>query len=86
MVLPERALHVACPTKSGPRGANTVVEQHLQRWHVLNVHKCVLLGKLKGLQGFSESLQHCIRPQSSVTSLYGRFSALNLPYKEVTEL
>jgi len=20
-------------------------EQHLQRWHVLNVHKCVLLGK-----------------------------------------
>jgi len=26
-----------------------------------------------------------IRPQSSVTSLYGHFSALNLPYKEVTE-
>ena len=37
------------------------------------------------VQGFAESLQHCIRPQSSVTALYGSFSALNLPYKEVTE-
>jgi len=25
------------------------------------------------LQGFAESLQHCIRPQSSVTSLYGSY-------------
>jgi len=38
------------------------------------------------LQGFAELLQHCIRAQSSVTALYGSFSALNLPYKEVTEL
>jgi len=38
------------------------------------------------IQGFAESLQHCIRRQSSVTALYGSFSALNLPYKEVTEL
>jgi len=37
------------------------------------------------IQGFAESLQHCIRPQSSVTASYGSFSALNLPYKEVTE-
>ena len=37
------------------------------------------------LQGFAKSLQHCIKPPISVTSLYGRFSALNLPYKEVTE-
>ena len=37
------------------------------------------------IQGFAESLQHCIRPQSSVTALYGSFSALKLPYKEVTE-
>jgi len=29
---------------------NAMGEQHLQRWHVLNVHKCVLLGKLKVLQ------------------------------------
>jgi len=35
----------ACPTKPGPRGANDVGEQHVQMWHVLNVHKCVLLGK-----------------------------------------
>jgi len=35
-----------CPTQSGPRGANAVGEKHLQKWHVLNVHKClVLLGK-----------------------------------------
>ena len=42
------------------------------------------------IQGFAESLQHCIRPQlsnfliwkflSSVTSLYESVSALNLPY------
>jgi len=38
------------------------------------------------LQGFAEALQHCTRPQSSVCSLYGRHWALNLPYKEVTEL
>jgi len=38
------------PTKSGPRGANTVGEEHLQMWHVLNVQMCILLGKeLKGL-------------------------------------
>jgi len=37
------------------------------------------------IQGFAESLQHCIRPQSSVTSSYGSFSALNIPYKEVIE-
>ena len=37
------------------------------------------------LQGFAESLQHCIKPQISVNALYGSFSALNLPYKEVTE-
>ena len=37
------------------------------------------------LQGFAESLQHCIRPQSSVTALYGSSSALKLPCKEVTE-
>jgi len=28
-----------CPTKTGPRGANAVGEE------VLDVHKCVLLGK-----------------------------------------
>ena len=38
------------------------------------------------VQGFAESLQHCIRPQSAVTSLYGRFRAQCLPYKEVTEI
>jgi len=37
------------------------------------------------IQGFAESLQHCIRPQNSVTALYGSFSALKLPYKDVTE-
>jgi len=36
-------------------------------------------------KGFAESLQHFIKPQISITSLYGSFSALNLPYKEVTE-
>ena len=40
-----------CPTKSGPREVNTVGEEHQQTWHVLNVHKCVLLGKNSGLQG-----------------------------------
>ena len=38
------------------------------------------------VQGFAESLQHCISPQSSVTSLYGSYWAPYLPYKEVTEL
>jgi len=42
-----------------------------------------LLGR--GLHGFAESLQHYIKPQISLTSLYGSFSALNLPYNEVTE-
>ena len=28
------------------------------------------------VQGFAKSLLHCIRPQSSVTSLYGSFSAV----------
>ena len=32
------------------------------------------------IQGFAESLQQCNRPQSSVTSLYGSFLALKLPY------
>ena len=32
-------------TKSGPRGANAVGEERLLTWHVLRVHKCVLLGK-----------------------------------------
>jgi len=36
------------------------------------------------IQGFADTLQHCIRQQSSVTALYGSFSALKLPYKEVT--
>jgi len=34
-----------CPTKSGPIGANTVEEEHLRMWHLLNVHECVLLEK-----------------------------------------
>ena len=34
-----------CPTKSGHSGANTVGEEHLQTCPLLNVHKCVLLGK-----------------------------------------
>ena len=38
------------------------------------------------IQGFSEFLQPCTRPQNSVTSLYGRFSTEKLPYKAVTEL
>jgi len=35
------------------------------------------------VQGFAESLQHCIRPQSSVTALYGSFSAPNLPLRKL---
>ena len=49
----------ACPTKSSPRGLNTVEEQQLQMWHVLNIHKCVLLGKefrVKGLTIAGHSL------------------------------
>ena len=42
-------------------------------------------GSTIAVLGFSESLQHCVRPQHSVTSLYGRFRAQKLPYKEVTE-
>jgi len=38
------------------------------------------------LHFFAESLQHHIRPQISVTSLYERFRAQCVPYKEVTEL
>jgi len=34
-----------CPTKSGPRGVNTVGGEHLRMWHVLNVHKSELLEK-----------------------------------------
>ena len=47
---------------------------------------CLLLKvDYQQIQGFAESLQHCIKPQISVTSLYGSFSTLNLPYKEVNE-
>ena len=42
--------------------------------------------KICWVQDFAEPLQHCIRPHSSVISLYGMHWALNLPYKEVTEL
>lgn len=35
---------------------------------------------------FAESLQQCIIPQSSATSLYGGFRAQCLPYKEASEL
>ena len=31
-------------------------------------------------------MQHCIGPQNSVTSIYGRFRAEKRPYKEVTEV
>ena len=41
--------------------------------------------KLWRVQGFAESLQHSIKPQISVTYLFGSFPTLNLPYKEVTE-
>jgi len=44
-VLPEgNALHVCFPTKSGSR-VNAVGEEHQQMWHMLNAHRCVLLGK-----------------------------------------
>lgn len=33
-----------CPTKPGS-GANAEKEEHLWKWHVLNAHKCVPLGK-----------------------------------------
>jgi len=38
------------------------------------------------VHGFVESLQICVRSQSSVPSLYGRHEALNFPYKEGIEL
>lgn len=39
-----------CSTKSGPRGAKAVGEEHLRTWHVLNVHRC--FGKrIQGLEG-----------------------------------
>ena len=44
------------------------------------------LVRLLLLRGSAEPLQHCIRPQNSVTSLYGRYGALNFPYMKVTEL
>ena len=56
-------------------------------WHVIKEHFSLPLPDSQcQVQGFSESLQHCIRPQNSVTSLYGRFRAEKLPYKAVTEL
>ena len=45
-----------CLTKSGPRVANAVGEEHLQMWHALNVHKCVLLGK--GLIDFKQDAKN----------------------------
>ena len=42
-------------------------------------------GEFREVQGFAESLQHYIKTQISLTSLYGSFSTLNLPYKEVTD-
>jgi len=49
----------------------------------LNLSLCLLLKvDYQQIQGFTES---CIKPQISVTLLYGSFSTLNLPYKEVTE-
>jgi len=38
----------ACPTKCQ---ANAVGEEHLRQWHVINVHKYVLLGKEFGTKG-----------------------------------
>jgi len=46
---------------------------------------CTIISYM-GVQGFARSVQHCIRPQGSVTSLYGRLGAQCLPYKDVTEL
>ena len=51
---------------------------------ILNYHSAMNCNATVQLQGFTESLQHCIKPQISLTSLYGSFSALNLPYNEVT--
>ena len=45
-----------CPPKSGPRGANVVGAEHPRMWHVLNVHKCVLLGKEFGLKGLTNPI------------------------------
>ena len=42
----------ACVTKSGLREANAVGEEHLQTWHVLNVHKCTVEGNNSWLKGF----------------------------------
>ena len=40
----------SCLTNSGPRGANAVGEEHLQTWHVLNVHKMCIVGeRIQGL-------------------------------------
>ena len=39
---------------------------------------------MENLQGFAETLLHCIRLQSSVTFLYGCFSALNLPIRKLS--
>jgi len=47
----------ACPTKSGLRGANAVGEEHLQMWHVLNVHKCTVGETIHGLKGFLNGMR-----------------------------
>ena len=39
-----------------------------------------------GGTGIAESLQHCIRTQSSAPSVYGRLTSQNLPCKEEIEL
>ena len=45
----------------------------------------LFLVTIHAIQGFAESLQHCIRPQSSVTSLYVKGTEfLKLPYTEGT--
>ena len=53
MVLPGGLSMCTCSTKSGPRGAKAVGEEHLRTWHVLNVHKCMCtFGKrIQGLKG-----------------------------------
>jgi len=59
------------------------------------VHGCEVCGyedarmyvgmRVCGYEGIAESLQQCIRLQSTVPFSYGR-QALNIPYKEHTEL
>ena len=57
-----------------------------QRGAATEAKKNCLLKFILVLDCSSESLQHCITPQSSVTSLYGRFRAQCLPCKEGTEV